>query len=644
MTFFRLTLLASLALYTGIAGAADKALIADATTQLLLRPAEFQQVDISPDGKILAIERYSDTGSVVTLHRRDTMAVVAGIDPGKGGRIGSMQWLDNSRLIVSTDKPSELYGVSFRDPVLFIVGADGKDTFQLPGNFVATIDSDPDHLLVSKCGTGGEDGEGCIPEIRRADISRLRRVGELVIAGPQGSALLTDRKGNVRFAMKWEDDGTSKAFVHVDGSSDWTVINDGAKTGLEVTPLGVSRDGKFGYLQSQRKKGPDTIERYEFATGRRSDLYVHPDSDPIAFIRSLDDKDIIGGIFGATRPQMAFWNEADPDAVLMTALQSAFPGKLALLSSVTSDGQLAVVFAYSDRDPGTFYLFDRAAKKATIIARSKPWVDPKTQGTQRAFEFAARDGQRIEGVMTLPPNSTGKNLPLIVVPHGGPYDIYDQWGYDTESQILAQHGYAVLQVNFRGSGGYGREFADLGTMQWGRKMQDDVTDATRWAIADGVADPKRMCIYGASYGGYAALMGAIREPDLYRCAVGVSGVFDLSKMYKWGSIRRSDFGKLYLKKVIGEDQAELAARSPAKLADKITVPVLLVHGRLDDRVDIKHARLMKSALEKGKHPVKLIEYPYTGHSIIVDGFRRDFYAELLAFLDKNLAGSAAIAQ
>ncbi len=638
---FRVFSLVAALLIAGPTPAKD--LIADATTQLLLRPAEFQQVDISPDGKMLAIERYSDTGSVVTLHRRDTMAVVAGIDPGKGGRIGTLEWLDNARLIVSSDRPSELYGVSFREPVLYIVSADGKDTFQLPGNFVAAIEGDPDHLLVSKCGTGGESGEGCIPEIRRADINRLRRVGELVIAGPQGSTLLTDRKGNVRFAMKWEDDGTSKAYVHVDGGPDWTLINDGAKTGLEVIPLGVTRDGKGGYLQSQRKKGPDTIERYDFATGKRSDVFVHPDSDPINFLGSLDNKDIIGGVFGATRPELAFWNEADPDAQLLTSLRKAFPDKLPYVTSVTSDGQLAIVFASSDRDPGAFYLFDRAAMKVSVVARRKPWIDPKTQATQRAFEFTARDGQRIEGLLTLPPNGSGKNLPMVVVPHGGPYDVYDTWGYDADTQILAQHGYAVLQVNFRGSGGYGREFTDLGTMQWGRKMQDDITDATRWAIADGVADGKRLCIYGASYGGYAALMGVIREPDLYRCAVGVSGVFDLSKMYKWGSIRRSDFGQLYLKKVIGEDPAELAARSPAKLADKVTVPVLLVHGRLDSRVDIKHARLMKSALQKNKAPVTLIEYPYTGHSIVVDGYRRDFYAQLLDFLDKNLKAGAVVA-
>ncbi len=243
-------------------------------------------------------------------------------------------------------------------------------------------------------------------------------------------------------------------------------------------------------------------------------------------------------------------------------------------------------------------------------------------------------------MLTLPPKSSGKNLPMVVLPHGGPYEVMDAWGYDPEVQILAQHGYAVLQVNFRGSGGYGRQFSDRGDRQWGRAMQDDVTDATRWAIAQGVADPRRICIYGASYGGYAALMGTIREPGLYRCAVGLSGVFDLGKMYKWGSIRRSDFGQIYLKRVLGEDKAELAANSPAKLADKITVPVLLAHGTRDARVDIKQAQLMKHELNRLRMPVELIEYPATGHTIMIEAHRLDFYARLLAFLGTYIGPGA----
>ncbi len=199
-------------------------------------------------------------------------------------------------------------------------------------------------------------------------------------------------------------------------------------------------------------------------------------------------------------------------------------------------------------------------------------MDPELSGSQQGFQFAARDGVKIHGLLTLPPKSAGQKLPTVVLVHGGPYQTADYWGFDTEAQILARHGYAVLQVNFRGSAGYGHEFAQRGVRQWGRAMQDDITDATKWAIAQGIADSERICIDGASYGGYSALMGVIREPDLYQCAIGRSGVFDLAKLYNWGDTHRSDYGKEYLKIVIGEDQADLAARSPAKLANQVDDP------------------------------------------------------------------------
>lgn len=175
----------------------------------------------------------------------------------------------------------------------------------------------------------------------------------------------------------------------------------------------------------------------------------------------------------------------------------------------------------------------------------------------------------------------GAWLPMVVVPHGGPYDIIDVRAFDAEADIQASQGYAVLRVNFRGSGGYGRAFNELGYRQWGPKMQDDLSDATRHVADAGIADADRICIYGASHGGYAALMGAIREPDLYRCAASYAAPTDLSKLYKWGSIRRTDLGKRYLERVIGKDEADLAARSPVDLAISIKVPVLVAHGRLD---------------------------------------------------------------
>lgn len=627
--------------FAGPVALAKSPVTADEITRSLLRDPEFEQIAISPNGKLLAIARKIGEASSVTLHKREDMTPVITFDPGAKGIITTLYWVDDERLVIGATRIDPVDGYAAIEPILLIVRTDGTEPFELPGNFFAAIDGDPDHLLVYTCGFH-PDGGGCnVPEIRKSDIKRLVKRGELLLSGPKDTQLIANRQGNAGFAIKWEDDGTSKAYVRTAGSTEWTLINDGSKTGLEVIPVAVARDGSSGFLQSQRKKGPDVIERYAFATGMRTELYADPDTDPSSFVGSLDGKELIGALYGPTKPKYHFWRPDDADAKMLAELQTAFPGRLAEVASASKDGNMLVVFVYSDREPGAYYLFDRVARKAKIITRSYPWIDPLKQGPQTGVSFQSRDGLPLHGLLTLPPGSAGKNLPLVVLPHGGPYEVTDVWGYDPELQILAQHGYAVLQVNFRGSGGYGREFTDRGTRQWGRAMQDDVTDATRWAIAQGIADPKRVCIYGASYGAYAALMGPIREPGLYQCAVGLSGVFDLAKMYKWGSIRRSDFGKLYLKRVLGEDQAELAANSPAHLADKIGVPVLLAHGARDARVDVKHAKLMASELAKRRQPVELIEYSATGHSLMLERHKLDFYTRLVMFLDKYIGPGKA---
>jgi dipeptidyl aminopeptidase/acylaminoacyl peptidase len=403
-------------------------------------------------------------------------------------------------------------------------------------------------------------------------------------------------------------------------------------------PAYVTRDGKTGYLISQRKSGPDVVEKYDFATGTRTELYADADSDPLSVLVSLDGNEAIGAYYDATDPKPHFWSPAHPDAQMGLELQAAFPGERVRQLDHSKDGNVVILGVSSDHDRGSWYEFDRQAGKVSKITKRAPWLDATKQGTQTAFELAARDGLPLHGVLTLPPASAGKNLPLVVVPHGGPFGVSDRKGYDLDDQILAQHGYAVLQLNFRGSSDYGRAFVAAGARQWGAAMQDDLTDATRWAIAQGIADPQRICIYGMSYGGYAALMGPIREPGLYKCAASYAGPSDLTRMTKWGNARRTELSKKWHVKMLGEP-ATLAAVSPALNADKIKVPVLLAHGIVDSRVDIRHTQAMRRELEKSGTPVDYVEYSATGHWLY-DEHREDFYARLLRLLDANIGAGA----
>lgn len=645
MLLNRLLLLALLSATAPLLAAKD-APQPDALTLELLRPAEFEAMAISPDGSKLAIARLDATGTMpktqVVIHNLADLKPTMRFDPGTGGAITSLDWLDDQRLIVGATRIDSRYAVPIFEPILVIANLDGSRPLQLPGRFYGSLRDDPDHILVETCTHSKTLGACDIPEVRKTDIKHLYGKGELLLAGPPKTELYVDPKGKAAVAFEVdEDDGRTRTYVYNPAKADWKLINDGFTTGLDVVPLGIRSDGSAALLQVEREQGPDLVEAYNPITGERKPLYTDAESSPVWPIFSFDEEEVIGAYYQPTQPRLHLFQPDHPDAQLRLDLQAALPGRIIVANSMSKDRNLVVLYTYTDRDPGAFVLFDRKTMKLTQLARAKPWIDPDKQASQRGISFKSRDGQTLHGLLTLPPGSNGKNLPLVVLPHGGPHGVVDEWGYDPELQILGQHGYAVLQVNFRGSGGYGRHFDELGERQWGRKMQDDVTDATRWALAEGVADPARVCIYGASYGGYAALMGVIREPALYRCAVGVSGVFDLAKMYKWGDIRRSDYGKNYLKRVLGEDKAELAANSPVALADRIQVPVLLMHGELDDRVPVAHAVAMEKALEKAGKPVELVRYSRTGHSIFIDKHERDFYARLLAFLDAHIGPSAA---
>jgi dipeptidyl aminopeptidase/acylaminoacyl peptidase len=256
----------------------------------------------------------------------------------------------------------------------------------------------------------------------------------------------------------------------------------------------------------------------------------------------------------------------------------------------------------------------------------------------------ARDGQALHGYLTRPSGKeSARNLPLVVYVHGGPYGIWDNWDFDPEVQMLASRGYAVLQVNYRGSGGYGYDFMRAGYHEWGGKMQDDVTDATRWAIAQGIADAGRVCIYGASYGGYAALEGAVKDPDLYKCAIGYVGVYDLRQWAGHNDMAKSPAGFGSIDEHIGSDDADLWNRSPLAGADRIRAKVMLVVGGADARVPKAQGEAMRAALIKNKNEPEWVYEGREGHGFYAEEHVTQLYEKLLSFLDKQIGAARTVA-
>jgi dipeptidyl aminopeptidase/acylaminoacyl peptidase len=259
-----------------------------------------------------------------------------------------------------------------------------------------------------------------------------------------------------------------------------------------------------------------------------------------------------------------------------------------------------------------------------------------------AFHIRASDGNWIHGYLTLPPSSSpGEAPPLVVLPHGGPHFVRDYWSFDPEVQLLANQGFAVLQVNYRGSGGYGEGYQEAGYRHWGDRIVEDIVDATRHVVKKGQVDPKRICIYGASFGAYAAMQGAILAPDLFRCAIGYAGVYDLTRMDWSGDIGESRLGRDYMHTVLGNDTEALRKASPAHNVDKLRARVLLIHGKKDQRAPIEHAERLKDALEeKGRAPEWIVESK-EGHGFYDEDARERMYSRLLRFLRENTTPAPA---
>lgn len=608
------------------------------TLDQFLKLPEFEEMTISPRGDYFSARIPMEDRTVLLILRRSDLSVTATLNPGEDAYVGNSYWVSDDRVFASIAMKFGHTEQPFQLRLLRSLRVDGKNGKNFYGSMIDPLVDDPDHVLTYDCRKVVRDE--CWTKAYKVDSDSDGGRREELVDAPIGDAeFMADRGGTIRFSWAWDNQDRQRTYLL--RGEQWQLVNDEAQSGVEVVPIGTSYDRRYGFLRSERKGAPDAIERIDLATAERSVVASDVSHDPQSLVWSFDGHEPIGAVYGGNKPEIRFFDASHPHAVLTRELANSFPGELARVTSTTRDGRTAVVTVVGDRAPARFFLLDTASGDLKLLAQSRPWLKAQDMRPTEAVRFTARDGMAIEGWLTRPAASGA--YPLVIVPHGGPFGVSDSWLYDDEVQMLATRGYGVLRVNFRGSSGRGRDFMEAGYRQWGAAMQDDLTDATRWAIAQANVDPGRICIWGASYGGYAALMGAVREPDLYRCVVGMSGPYDLPTMYNWGSIQSTRYGEAYLKRTLGEDQAELLKRSPTQHATDIRAQMLLVHGVRDKRVSPEHMRRMRSSLDAAGKKYTAYE-PYTeGHGFFGQENRKKYYSMVLDFLDRNLTPGGPVA-
>jgi len=446
---------------------------------------------------------------------------------------------------------------------------------------------------------------------------------------------LTDHTGTIRMATS-TDGVNSTLFYRTNSKSKFKkVITTNFKQ--KLYPLFFDFNNKNVYAVSNLKSDTQQIILMNPRNGKQLKVLAkNKNYDITGFSYSKKRKEITHSSFTDTKFRMHFFSKYYKDIV--KDIESKVPGKEVHLTSHNRDENLFTVYTASDRSKGMYYLYDAKSKKLSFLANPSPWIDENRMAQMKPITFTSRDGLKIEGYLTLPMGKENKkNLPMIVNPHGGPWH-RDTWGYNPEVQFLANRGYAVLQINFRGSTGYGRNFWKASFKQWGLTMQNDITDGVNWAVKKGFANKERICIYGASYGGYATLAGLTYTPDLYKCGVDYVGVSNLLSFMK----TIPPYWKPYLKmlhEMVGHPVKErdmLVKASPFFNADKIKSPLFVAQGAKDPRVNKNESDQIVSALKKRGIDVPYMVKENEGHGFHNQENRFEFYERMEKFLHKHL--------
>lgn len=645
----------SLALFSALACAMALPRAAEPTVPLqsFVHEPKYSNPTLSPDGKHIAINvripRNGRTIPTMTIYALPELKLVSTIAMARFDIPVNFEWVSNTRLIaqkgfevglrerpqwtgevvsVNLDGTNQQYLYGYRNLSLGTRGQRYGDDMGFGG--IASIpDQSNDHFTLSSH----------LWDVERTqlyDINTVNGVRALVTELPHSGLDFTfQHNEKPRFAHGIDDKFDQIVFRRNDATGAWTQMSN-KDMGRRFAPLAFSPDDKDVYVLYSPDGGPTKFVRESFETGKRTTIAEDQfgDIDIIMYSSRPQVPFAVGTMVG--RPSVRYVDDKLPDAQLHKMLSAQFPDAMVKFINYSDDGTRLLFWVGSDRDPGSYYLFDRKTAKADLLFSNMEEIDPEQMAERRPIRFTARDGKELVGYLTVPSNPSKKKLPMVVLPHGGPIGVHDTWYFDTEAQFLASRGYAVLQVNFRGSGGRGEAFERSGYRQWGGKMMDDLIDGVNWAAKLPDIDGQRVCTFGISYGGYAALMLPVREPAMFKCAVGFAGPYDLAYKYDEYRLKSNKAVNSFFKRAIGEDREELIRYSPALQASKITIPVLLIHGVDDNTVTVEHADRMNAALTKEGRPPEYMRVANEGHGFYNPDNQAAYLTRLAAFLGKHI--------
>ncbi len=618
---------------------------AQQNAQLFGNLAMVSDVSVSPDGSLLAAKMiYEGMPAVVTAPFGSSSDIVfAAKLKDSADRIESIDWVNNNRLFITASRPEFINGFYVRLNTAYSVNADGSDLIVIENKaaykkqeseFVRNNQSvallndlthDDEHVQVLAYD----------PRDRGYAVFKVNvytsSFEKIASGADDRTNFISDINGNILFSTITEKHLMTIYYKAI-GSEQWIELKTIDITGdITFEPISVSEDGKSVLVKTDFNSNFSYIAKFDLATKSIGEKLFFVDGHDIDNV-IIKNGQLVG--YGYTKdfyertfisPQQVEYN---------SKVKSLFKNRHSYITSSSADGQKVVVYSETDHNPGRYYTIDFTTKKADFWFSQYPQLEQQKLSPVQAIDLTSRDGQNMRGYLTLPKN---KAAPLIVFPHGGPH-ARDDMGFDPFVQFFAAKGYAVLQVNFRGSTGYGNNFMLQGYKQWGLKMQDDLMDAVAQVRKNPAIDAKKACVVGASYGGYSALVASFQQADQFDCFISISGISDLAAMVKRDSEYNEQLG-LYMATAVGDYKTEsdkLNAVSALYQIDKIQRPVLLIHGVKDTRVSFKQSDELYKKLKSKKKVVEYVELENGTHFFDEEADRKQAFAAMEQFLNKHL--------
>jgi len=652
-TFCRLSVSVFSFILSIIAGVFSTAAVA-ATPSDFAQSFEYHDVEISPDGKHLALVIKDQGKRKLAVVTADDFSSVGGADFGSRQEVGQYFWANNERLVIAInyflpweDSPistGELYAIDYngkRGEIIYgqrageqTVGTNLQTKKSVDGvaEVINRLDHDDNDILIASY-PFSRDGSR-VPAVHRLNIDN-GRMSSMLAGGPVPfTKFITDKKGNIRLAVGINSDDEKRAFRFVEDGMKWIEIPRD-QFGRGYNPLTIDESGEFLYFIDNKDQDTKGLYKQHIETGKKETLFLNEQVDITSLVFSYDDTEIYAVRTDAGYPLYTVFDKSSEEARVYEFLINTFKGYQVDITSSSDDGNLWSIYVSNDQQAGSFYLYDKSENKFRLLFSNFPSI-PKEQFSESIpFTFKASDGIEIPGYITYPTSvDPNKNVPLITLVHGGPF-ARDYWSFDREVQMLTAQGYAVLRLNFRGSSGYGLAYGDASEQNWGTRVQQDIIEGTEWVIQQGGIQQDKVCIMGASFGAYSAVMSATIKPDLFKCVIANAGVYDLEMMFNEGDIPRILYGKAFLENELGTDLSVLRAQSPVNHVSKLKAPLLLAHGEEDERAPFKHAEALMAQLDKHNKPYQTFFRGTAGHGFFDDKSRSEYFEEVAGFLQKQ---------